>query len=101
MNDLTETVVSTVNSSPERRIVIALRPRDPLPIVLRTESFSSDVGWFEQQLIQLSRSELQGLRNLLGVHVHKACEQALASVDARDIDTPQVISIESARQKTA
>jgi len=101
MNDLTETVISTVSSSSDRRVVIALRPREPLPIVLRTESFSSDVGWFTQQTVQLSRSELQALRNVLGVHVHKACEVALASLECHDADQAQVISFELARQKTA
>lgn len=101
MNDAIETVVSTVSSSWDRRVVIALRPKEALPIVLRTESFSSDVGWFTQQTIQLSRSELQALRNLLGVQVHKACEAALASVEAQDEDREMVISFESARQKIA
>jgi hypothetical protein len=101
MNDVTETVISTVCTSADRRVLIVLRPKEPLPIVLRTESFSPGVGWFTQQSINLSRSELQGLRNLLGVQVHRACESALASVEQSDSTSACVINFEAARQRTA
>jgi hypothetical protein len=103
MHDRSETVISTVSSAPDRRVVIVLRRADELPIVLRTESFSADVGWFTQQSLSLSRSELQCLRNLLGVQVHRACELALNAIDAQEEVRAKVIRFDTARavQRTA
>ena len=102
MNVSTETIISTVSCSADRRVVIALGASDAsLPIVLRTESFSSDVGWFTQQSIQLSRSELQCLRNLLGIRVHRACEATLNAIESQEHEEISVIPFVAARQRTA
>jgi len=101
MHDRSETVISTVSSAPDRRVVIVLRPADELPIVLRTESFGVDVGWFTQQSLSLSRSELQCLRNLLGVQVHRACELALNAIDVQEESRADILRFDTARQRTA
>ncbi len=97
MHDCSETVISSVTCTPDRRVVIVLRPAEKLSIVLRTESFSPDVGWFTQQSISLSRAELQCLRNLLGVQVHRACETALNAIEATEREKVDIIRFETAR----
>lgn len=100
MNANPETIISVVSTCPERRVVVALIDDNDRPIVLRTESFSADVGWFAQQTLHLTRSELQGLKSVLGVHVHRACGAALQALESNDAnsDSPRVLSFEKARR---
>jgi hypothetical protein len=104
MPNCKETVISVVATSPDRRVVVALRTYDPLPIILKTETFSPGVGWFAQQTLMLTRAELQGLKNVLGVHLHQACELALASVEQPDSShssVPRILSLDAARSRRA
>lgn len=90
-----ETVISVVSTASDRRIVVALSERSDRPVTLRTESFSSDVGWFAQQTLNLSRSELQALKSVLGVQLHRACGAALQALEDTEVaDAPRVLSFE-------
>jgi len=98
-----ETIVSVVSTCSERRVVVALRSCGERPIVLRTESFSADVGWFTQQTLHLSRAELQGLKGVLGVQLHRACGAALNAMESREnnADSPHILPFDRARVRTA
>ncbi|XZE43495.1 hypothetical protein SH467x_003059 [Pirellulaceae bacterium SH467] len=97
----TEQIVAVLpGADPCERIVIALdSSAEPKPISVRSESFSSDVGWFAQSELRLSRSEMAGLRNVLGVPVAKACHFAVDQIEeARMDDEPMVLSFASYRR---
>ncbi len=103
MSAIQETVLSIVSTCPDRRVVVALRSCAERPIVFRTESFSSDVGWFAQQSMHLTRGELQGLKEVLGVQLHRACSVAIKALESSEVgsDSPHLLSFEAARARRA
>lgn len=97
----TEQIVAVLPSAdPHERIVITLdASAEPKPISIRSESFSPDVGWFSQSELKLSRSEMAGLRNVLGVPMAKACHFAVDQIEeAKCEDEPRVLSMASYRR---
>ena len=57
------------------RIVFAIQRYDcERPIVMQQESFSEGVGWFVQNRIEMTRSEMSQLRTVLGGKLPSACE---------------------------
>lgn len=96
----TEQIVAVVpGQDSTERISIALDTSDmDRPISIRSESFSPDIGWFPQSTLKLSRSELAGLRNVLGVPVATACKQSLDTIEETRVsgasadDEPRVLS---------
>ena len=97
-----EQIVAVVPGQNEsERISIALDTSDAdRPISIRSETFSPDVGWYAQSTLRLTRSELAGLRNVLGVPVAKACQTSLDSIDEqRQVDEePRVLSFAAYRR---
>ncbi len=63
-----ETVIAVIQGDdPNCRMVFASRSSElERPIVLRQESFSEGVGWFVQSRIEMTRTEMTGLRSVLG-----------------------------------
>ncbi len=102
----TEQIVAVVPGAESTdRIVIALDTSPATqnggekPISIRSESFSPDVGWFPQSVLKLSRSELAGLRNILGVPVSKACQLAMESIEeAKSEEEPRILAFAEYRR---
>lgn len=82
------------------RLVLVLEANDKdRPIVLRSESFSPDVGWFAQTSLRLSRTELNGLRNVLGIPQSKGCSDSAKFIsDSSSSDDPRILSIAAYRR---
>jgi hypothetical protein len=77
---LNEHILGVVNSSDGHRVVLLLWERRAKPFELRTETFSSDVGWYTQQTIELTRAELSGLKGLLGLQLPRACSRTMQEI---------------------
>lgn len=77
-----ETILAVIPSEQsDQRLVLAMVSSDSgKPLVLRTESFSPDVGWFVQSSVSLSRIELAGLKNVLGLSMAHGCQQTAGRV---------------------
>ena len=68
-NPPTETVLSVIpGSSDEERLVLAMGSGcdGHSGIVLRQESWSRDVGWFEQSRIAIEPNQLASIKSVLG-----------------------------------
>ncbi len=91
-------VVAGKDSS--ERLVLVLDANDKdRPIVLRSESFSPDVGWFVQSYLRLSRTELSGLRNVLGIPQSRGCSDSVKVIsDRSNSDDPKILSIAAYRR---
>ena len=85
--------------SNERLVLVLEANEKDRPIVLRSESFSPDVGWFTQSSLRLSRMELTGLRNVLGIPQSKGCADSSKVIsDSSNIEDPRIISIAAYRR---
>jgi hypothetical protein len=93
-----ETIVAVVSDAPTERLTVVLRAQASKPIVIRTESFSESVGWYTQQEMELTRSEFSGLKNVLGLRVPVACEQAIAATADSQEEKAAILSFNSARR---
>lgn len=96
-----EQIIAVVDGkSSSERLVLVLDANDKdRPIVLRSESFSPDVGWFVQSSLRLSRTELNGLRNVLGIPQSKGCaDSAKVISDRSSSDDPRILSIAAYRR---
>lgn len=96
-----EVTLSVVSESPDSRLAVILREYADKPIVLRSESFGPNVGWFTQQEIELTRAEFSGLRNVLGISVPRGCEKAVTATSSDSADVPAVLSLADARRRRA
>jgi hypothetical protein len=91
-------VVAGKDSSERLVLVLEANDRDR-PIVLRSESFSPDVGWFTQSSLRLSRTELNGLRNVLGIPQSRGCSDSTKVIsDRSNSDDPKILSIAAYRR---
>ena len=95
-----ETVVASVGDSSTERLTVVLRELAAKPIVIRTQTFSESVGWFTQQEIELTRSEFNGLRNVLGLRVPQACTTAVTAANQSG-EGADILSFAAARQHRA
>jgi hypothetical protein len=89
-----ETVLAVIPSEKSnQRLVLAMGNNDSdKPLILRTESFSPDVGWFIQSSVSMSRVELAGLKNVLGLTMARGCQQTTGRVqESQKDDEPSVI----------
>jgi hypothetical protein len=89
-----ETVLAVIPSEKSnQRLVLAMVNNDlEKPLILRTESFSPDVGWFTQSSVSMSRVELAGLKNVLGLTMARGCQQTTGRVqESQKDDEPSVI----------
>jgi hypothetical protein len=70
------------------------------PIILRSESFSKDLGWFVQGVVKMTRSDLSALRNVLGVPVSQSCSKVtnLGNQGPDDTTEPKILSFATARR---
>lgn len=104
-----ENVIAVIpDETGSQRLVFLARGNDnALPIVLRQESFSRDVGWFTQSQIEISRAQMVMLRSSLGAP-GTACGMACAvrsggspraTVSTDDFDQPAIFSLEQKRQQ--
>ncbi|XZE20423.1 hypothetical protein SH449x_000295 [Pirellulaceae bacterium SH449] len=87
--------------NPGERLVLALDPtHHEKPLILRSESFSTDVGWFSQSSMRFSRSELNGLRSVLGIPQAPACSHSSRAISdyQSDTDAPRILSMASFRR---
>jgi hypothetical protein len=84
----TETILAVIpGERPQDRLVLAMVGADAdKPLVLRTESFSPDVGWFVQSSVSMSRAELAGLKNVLGLTMSRGCQQTAGRVQQSQRD---------------
>lgn len=85
-NDLRETVLSISPSADgESRVVMAIEisRNGSSEIVMRQESCSSDVGWFEQSRIVLQPEQIASLKATLGSTVSQRLDRQ--SCQPRDI----------------
>lgn len=66
---MNESILSVLNSEGDQgRVVLVHRQRfGSSELVLRRESFSEAIGWFEQSSIELSPGQLGQLKQALGV----------------------------------
>jgi hypothetical protein len=101
MHATRETILAVVSQDPARRLLILVRELQERPIVLRTESFNANVGWYCQQELALSRVEFAGLKNVLGIQVPKACERALMLSETRHDASPSILSFAEAASRRA
>ncbi|WP_144058141.1 hypothetical protein [Novipirellula maiorica] len=98
----TEQILGVVNSSDGHRVLLVLRERHAKPFELRTETFSSNVGWFTQQSLELTRLEFSGLKNVLGLPLARVCSQTLQDIQPADREeSGQSILSFAAATKTA
>ncbi len=89
-----ETILAVIPSeNPNQRLVLVMVNSDSdKPLILRTESFSPDVGWFTQSSVSMSRIELAGLKNVLGLTMARGCQQTSGRVqESKRDDGPSVI----------
>lgn len=97
-----EQIVAVVpgKESSERLVLVLDSIDKDKPIVLRSESFSSDVGWFTQSTLRLSRMELNGLRSVLGIPQATACSKSTKVISEHnaDADGPRILSIAAYRR---
>jgi hypothetical protein len=101
MHGKVETILAVVpGDSPDERLVLALEDQYAhKPLVLRSESFSPDVGWFTQSTVRLTRRELTGLKNVLGISVARGCHQTANRVhENQSADEPLVLSFATAKR---
>lgn len=98
-----EIVLATIpGESDQQRLIFATRLGGAAkPIVLRRESFNRDVGWFEQSSLELTREEMIGLRNSLGIRLPAACQQTVLTTQAAQDEQPRVLCFESALKRRA
>ncbi|MCU0718232.1 MAG: hypothetical protein MUC83_00895 [Pirellula sp.] len=91
-------VVPGKDSSARLVLVLEANDRDR-PIILRSESFSPDVGWFAQSSLRLTRMELSGLRNVLGIPQSKGCSDSSKIIsDSSNSEDPRIFSIAAYRR---
>ncbi|MCU0710602.1 MAG: hypothetical protein MUC43_00990 [Pirellula sp.] len=96
-----QTIAVIPGKEPSERLVLALDSNEiERPLVLRSESFSPDVGWFAQSSMRLSRMELNGLRSVLGIPQSNACHNSARSISEHntDSDSPRILSIAAYRR---
>ncbi|MFN7844943.1 MAG: hypothetical protein ACK5YR_22390 [Pirellula sp.] len=97
-----EQIVAVVpgKDSTERLVLVLEANEKDRPIVLRSETFSPDVGWFTQSSLRLSRMELNGLRNVLGIPQPRACSDSskIISEHTSDREDPRILSIAAYRR---
>lgn len=89
-----ETILAVIPSEKSyQRLVLALASGDSeKSLILRTESFSPDVGWFIQSSVSMSRVELAGLKNVLGLTMARGCQETVGRVhESNRDDDPYVI----------
>lgn len=89
-----EIVLAVIPGEPshERMVLAMANDESDKPLVLRMESFSPDVGWFVQSSVRMSRAELAGLKNVLGLSMARGCQQTAGRVhEAQRDDDPSVI----------
>jgi hypothetical protein len=89
-----ETILAVIPSEiSNQRLVLAMSNGGlDKPLVLRTESFSPDVGWFVQSSVSMSRRELAGLKNVLGLTMARGCQHTAGQFqEAQKDDDPRVI----------
>jgi hypothetical protein len=79
----TETILAVIPSElAQHRLVLVMVGADAdKPLILRSESFSPDVGWFIQSSVSMSRAELSGLKNVLGLNMSQGCQQTAGRVE--------------------
>lgn len=79
-----EFVIAVIQGeSANQRMVFASRNTDcERPIVLRQETFSSDVGWFTQSSIAMTRKEMVQLRSVMGGQRPQACQTTSQKIEA-------------------
>ena len=63
-----ENVIAIVpdGTQSQRLVFIAKSVESDLPIVLRQETYSEDVGWFTQNQIEMTRQQMMMLRSAMG-----------------------------------
>lgn len=98
-----EQIVAVVpGKESSERLVLVLNSIDKeKPIVLRSESFSPDVGWFIQSTLRLSRMELNGLRSVLGIPQSSACSNSSKVIAEHTADSdggPRILSMAAYRR---
>ncbi len=102
MPTVRETVLSVVSHASTSRVIVAVRELHEKPIVLRSESFSPDIGWYTQQELTLTRTEFAGLKNVLGIQVPKSCERTLQLTEQAAVDhAPSIYSFADAVSRRA
>ena len=103
-----ENVIAVIpDETGSQRLVFLARGNDSaLPIVLRQESFSRDVGWFTQSQIEISRAQMIMLRSSLGAS-GTACGMACTVGPGtrpktvggmHEYEEPAIFSLEKKRQ---
>ncbi len=100
MQPLSEQILGVVNSSDGHRVLLVMRQRQAKPFELRTETFAADVGWYTQQSLELTRSELSGLKSILGLQLSRACSRTLHELEpvGSDNEDGSILSFATARR---
>ncbi|XZE54036.1 hypothetical protein SH139x_005821 [Planctomycetaceae bacterium SH139] len=90
-----ECVIAVIpDASGTQRVVFASRSgHESLPIVLRQETYSRDVGWFAQSQIELTREQMVLLRSGMGGALSSPCQQTMLSAAQ---ETPATIPFQTA-----
>lgn len=96
------TLAIVQGEDPNSRFIFAMKSEQAeRPIVFRQESFSEDVGWFVQNEMEMTRSEMLSLRSALGGKMHRVCEFTASRIRQEEPAILPIRPFEPAAEKLA
>lgn len=95
--------ISCIEAIPGERISVFRCHQEGKDFELRFESYSSGIGWFTQNSIRLTQTELSALRGLLSCQKQGSCRQRIQVDLENEESEPRIIQFpepSSARSST-